>query len=159
MHEKNFVHRDIKPDNFLMGLGQQTPLCHIVDMGLAKYFIDPRTKKHMSKVSGKSLTGTARYVSVNSHKGLEVSRRDDLEAVGYVLVYLYTSSLPWIDLDYDSDDKQYRDIMDMKEGVSAQELCQWCPEEFCEFIEYSRDLHFDQKPDYAYLKGLFEQVA
>jgi serine/threonine protein kinase len=95
MHGKNFVHRDIKPDNFLMGLGETSPVCHVVDMGLAKYFIDPKTKSHISHITGKSLTGTARYVSINSHNGEELSRRDDFEAIGYVLVYFYTGSLPW----------------------------------------------------------------
>lgn len=113
----------------------------------------------MAKITGKSLTGTARYVSINSHRGYEVSRRDDLEAFGYVLVYLYTSSLPWIDMPCDSDDRQYQDIMHLKESVPTRELCEWCPEEFCEFIEYSKDLEFDQRPDYKYLKGLFEQIA
>jgi serine/threonine protein kinase len=95
MHNRNFIHRDIKPDNFLMGLGDNSNLCHIVDMGLAKYFVDPQTKKHISHITGKSLTGTARYVSINSHNGEELSRRDDFEAIGYVLVYFYTGSLPW----------------------------------------------------------------
>lgn len=95
MHSKNFVHRDIKPDNFLMGLGQNSSICHVVDMGLAKYFIDPATKSHIPHITGKSLTGTARYVSIHSHKGEELSRRDDFEAIGYVLVYFYTGSLPW----------------------------------------------------------------
>ena len=95
MHSKEFVHRDVKPDNFLMGLGSNSNLLHVVDMGLAKKYQDHATKKHLPYREGKSLTGTARYASIHSHCGQELSRRDDFEAIGYVLLYFYTGSLPW----------------------------------------------------------------
>jgi serine/threonine protein kinase len=95
MHSKFFIHRDIKPDNFLMGLGEKSSLLHVLDMGLAKRYIDVKTKKHIEFRNDKSLTGTARYASIQSHLGEELSRRDDLEAIGYVLIYLYTGFLPW----------------------------------------------------------------
>jgi serine/threonine protein kinase len=86
MHKKRFVHRDIKPDNFLMGLFDKTSTLHIVDMGLSKSYIDQQTKKHIPHRKDKLLTGTARYASLNSHFGHELSRRDDLEAIGYLLI-------------------------------------------------------------------------
>jgi serine/threonine protein kinase len=95
MHKKKFVHRDIKPDNFLMGLYGNTPILQVVDMGLSKRYIDQSTKEHIPHRKDKSLTGTARYASLNAHKGHELSRRDDFEAIGYVLIYFYTGSLPW----------------------------------------------------------------
>jgi serine/threonine protein kinase len=159
MHSKNFVHRDIKPDNFLMGLGQSSSICHVVDMGLAKYFIDPATKEHIPHITGKSLTGTARYVSIHSHKGEELSRRDDFEAIGYVLIYFYTGSLPWQHLRCSSKDKRYQEIQEMKMSTSLRDLCYGCPHEFIEYFEYCKKLEFKDKPDYTYLKGIFQRIA
>ena len=95
MHSKNFIHRDVKPDNFLMGLKEKSDILHIVDMGLAKKFYDQTTNKHIAYRDDKSLTGTARYASIHSHQGEELSRRDDFEAIGYVLIYFLTGYLPW----------------------------------------------------------------
>jgi len=90
MHSKNFIHRDVKPDNFLMGLSDKSSILHVVDMGLAKRYFDPVTNKHITYRNDKSLTGTARYASIHAHCGEELSRRDDFEAIGYVLIYFYT---------------------------------------------------------------------
>lgn len=95
MHESSFIHRDVKPDNFLMGLGQKSSIVHVVDMGLAKRVFDPDTKKHIAFRNDKSLTGTARYASIHAHLGEELSRRDDLEAIGFVLIYFLKGQLPW----------------------------------------------------------------
>ena len=87
IHNESFIHRDVKPDNFLMGNGQKSVTVHIVDMGLPKRVFDPNKKKHIPFKKDKSLTGTARYASIHAHLGEELSRRDDLEAIGYVLIY------------------------------------------------------------------------
>ena len=89
------MHRDIKPDNFLMGLKEESKSVHVIDMGLCKSYIDPVKNKHIKFVTNKQLTGTARYCSINSHLGYELSRRDDLEALCYLMVYLYVGCLPW----------------------------------------------------------------
>ena len=90
MHSKCFIHRDVKPDNFLMGLNQNSKTLYVVDFGLAKRYYDTATGKHIDYRDDKALTGTARYASIHSHNGEELSRRDDFEAIGYVLIYLTT---------------------------------------------------------------------
>ena len=95
VHVKNFIHRDIKPDNFLMGIGRHCNKLFLVDFGLAKKYRDSRTRQHIPYREDKNLTGTARYASINAHLGIEQSRRDDMESLGYVLMYFNRSTLPW----------------------------------------------------------------
>merc|ERR1711871_1214392 len=112
LHTKNFLHRDIKPDNFLIGLGKKANMVHVIDFGLAKKYRDPKSQQHIPYRENKNLTGTARYASVNTLLGIEQSRRDDLEAIGYVLMYFNRGSLPWQGLKGNSKKEKYDRIME-----------------------------------------------
>ncbi|KAJ1674642.1 serine/threonine protein kinase, partial [Spiromyces aspiralis] len=158
VHSKSFIHRDIKPDNFLMGISRRINLVHIIDFGLAKKYRDPRTHFHIPYRENKNLTGTARYASINTHLGIEQSRRDDLESLGYVLMYFLRGSLPWQGLKAATKKQKYDRIMEKKMSTSTEALCRGFPAEFAIYLNYTRSLRFDDKPDYAYLKCLFRDL-
>jgi hypothetical protein len=158
IHTKNFIHRDIKPDNFLIGLASKAHLIHVIDFGLAKRYRDPRTMQHIAYREDKNLTGTARYASINTHIGIEQCRRDDLESLGFVLLYFLRGSLPWQGLRANTKKQKYEKIMEKKMVTSITQLCDGFPREFVTYFEYCRSLLFEDKPDYTYLRGLFKDL-
>ncbi|XP_063681983.1 casein kinase I-like isoform X9 [Bolinopsis microptera] len=155
VHFKGFIHRDVKPDNFLMGPGKKGNLVYVIDFGLAKRFRCPRTHLHIPYKEHKNLTGTARYASVNTHLGIEQSRRDDLESLGYVLMYFNLGSLPWQGLRAVDKKQKYEKICEKKLSTSVDMLCKGYPAEFATYLNYCRSLRFEDKPDYSYLRQLF----
>jgi len=158
VHTKSFIHRDVKPDNFLIGLGKRQSVIHVIDFGLAKKYRDPRSYQHIPYRENKNLTGTARYASINTHIGIEQSRRDDLESLGYVLMYFIRGSLPWQGLKANTKKQKYERIMDRKMSTSTEQLCKGFATEFRSYFEYCRSLRFEDRPDYAYLKRLFKEL-
>ncbi|KAI3973038.1 hypothetical protein MKX01_019696 [Papaver californicum] len=158
MHSRGFLHRDIKPDNFLMGLGRRANQVYIIDYGLAKKYRDLQTHKHIPYRENKNLTGTARYASVNTHLGVEQSRRDDLESLGYVLMYFLRGSLPWQGLKAGNKKQKYDKISEKKMLTPIEVLCKSYPSEFISYFHYCRSLRFEDKPDYSYLKRLFRDL-
>lgn len=158
VHSKSFLHRDIKPDNFLMGLGRRANQVYIIDFGLAKKYRDPATHQHIPYRENKNLTGTARYASMNTHLGIEQSRRDDLESLGFVLMYFLRGSLPWQGLKAGTKKQKYEKISERKVSTSIEALCRGYPQEFASYFHYCRSLRFDDKPDYAYLKRIFRDL-
>ncbi|KAI8878308.1 casein kinase-like protein I isoform delta [Backusella circina FSU 941] len=158
VHSKNFIHRDIKPDNFVMGIGKRGNQVNIIDFGLAKKYRDSRTHLHIPYRENKNLTGTARYASINTHLGVEQSRRDDLESLGYVLMYFCRGSLPWQGLKATTKKQKYDRIMEKKMTTPTELLCRGFASEFAIYLNYTRSLRFDDKPDYSYLRKLFRDL-
>lgn len=181
IHTKCYIHRDIKPDNFLMGRGNKRNMAFVIDFGLAKLYRDPRTHRHVPYREGKNLTGTARYASINTHMGIEQSRRDDLESLGYVLMYFLRGSLPWQGLKANNKKLKYEKILEKKVSTSTEMLCKNFPckqpytkplfiaadvffmyfgfvAEFRAYFEHVKSLGFEDRPDYDYLKRLFREL-
>ncbi len=152
------MHRDIKPDNFLIGAKKCQYIVYAIDFGLSKPYRDPRTGLHIPYRDKKNLTGTARYASLNTHLGAEQSRRDDLECLGYILLYFLRGSLPWQGLQAKTRKEKYDKIRDKKANTPIDVLCEGFPTEFSAYIKYCRALGFEEDPDYACLRKLFTDL-
>lgn len=154
-HKRSFIHRDIKPDNFVFGLGHNSSLLYMIDLGLAKKYRDLRTHQHENYSEDRGLAGTARYVSINVHLGVEQSCRDDLESLGYVLISLLKGKLPWQDLENCTQGEKYEMMSKAKVATPLEVLCDNLPEEFLTYMTRVKDLRFDEKPPYYALRQLF----
>lgn len=156
LHSKNFIHRDLKPENLLFGVGSNKHVLYMVDYGLAKRYCNGKGE-HIEYVDNKSFTGTARYASVNNHMKIEQSRRDDMESLGYVLVYLFNGSLPWQGIHSSTTRDKYARICEKKLELDTKTLCQNMPPEFVLYFNHVKSLGFEDEPNYKYLAGLFSK--
>ena len=158
IHMKGFLHRDIKPENFSIGLNNKAGNIFMFDYGISSRYIDWKTKQHIEFRDGRSLTGTARYASINVHGGIEPSRRDDLESIAYVLIYFLKGSLPWENVKLNNKSEKYEAILNMKKSIHTCDLCSGIPKEFQLFLDHVRRLEFRDKPDYAFYRDIFRDL-
>ena len=157
IHEKGFLHRDIKPENFVIGLNDKSNLVYLIDYGLSKRYKDKNSGQHIPYRENKQLVGTVRYASVNAHLGIEQSRRDDLEGIGYVLVYFYLGRLPWQNKT-DKGKPLTQKITEKKLTTPPELLCKKMPREFSYYFHYCKNLKFEDRPDYNSLKSMFADL-
>ena len=159
IHDRHIIHRDIKPDNFVMGINKDNANLFLLDFGLAKKYRSSKTLEQYPYIKKKKLTGTARYASIHALEEMEQSRRDDLESVGYVLMYFLRGNLPWQGLKIKSKEDRYKKILDKKKQTTSEQLCKDFPDEFREYLEYSRNLEYTEEPKYEILKNKFYDVV
>ena len=155
IHDRHIIHRDIKPDNFVMGYSDKNARLYLLDFGLAKKYRSSKTLIQYPYIKKKKLTGTARYASIHALEEMEQSRRDDLESAGYVMMYFLRGSLPWQGLKVKVKEDRYKKILEKKKEITSDELCKDFPEEYKYFVDYTRNLGYAENPNYEKLKNNF----
>lgn len=163
LHDNRVIHRDLKPDNFVFGLGKHCNELYLIDFGLSKCYVHPDTHVHIPFQTGKSLIGTPRYASINNHRGIEQSRRDDLESLAYLLLYFLNGRLPWQATEKAKSTVKkttvsFQTIADWKERVSAEDICPGAPKQLIALLQYSQALGFYERPDYSRLRLLLTEL-
>lgn len=153
LHSHHLLHRDIKPENLLIGLEHNSTLIYLIDYGLAKKY--KNKQGHSAYEENLGFIGNQKFCSANALLGIQQSRRDDLEAIGYLLIYFAKGSLPWDDIKATARNDKKEFITKMKTQVTVETLCEGLPEEFSLYMQYVKALGFETKPDYRYLLNLF----
>jgi len=158
VHDNNYIHRDIKPQNFLVGKDSTAKTIYILDFGLAKRYRDEHTHIHIPLKENRNLTGTARYASCNAHNGLEQSRRDDMESIAYVILYFFKGKLPWQGLKCKDKNEKYAKIKEMKMSITPEKLWEGFPNEFAKYLTAVKKLGFEEEPNYKNYIQMFNNL-
>jgi len=154
VHNKGIIHCDIKPENFSIGLKDKR-IIYLIDFGLSKKYRSDRTKRHIQFNITKTMCGTARYASMNALSGLQLSRRDDLESLSYMILYFLLKKLPWQGITAKNLEKRYKKIYDKKAELEKWDKFKELPTQIQNFVKYCRSLGFSQDPDYKLMKSYF----
>ena len=157
VHSKEIIYRDVKPENFLFGK-INPEILYMIDFGLCRKYININTGKHITPKNIGKFTGTSRYASVYAMAGNEQSRRDDIESIGYLLVFLMKTRLPWQGIQGNSHKECYQKLYLMKKYMPIEKLCNGLPKEMIEYLKIAKNLRFEQEPNYNYLKHLFKNI-
>ena len=159
IHEKGYIHRDIKPENFVTGINDDSNTIYIIDFGLSRRYKDKKTGAHTPYRENRQMIGTVRYASINTQIGIEQSRRDDVEAVGYVLVYLALGRLPWQRAGKEKGKGHLAKVLEKKLITPPEILCKKLPKQFAFIFQYIRKLKFEERPDYNMMKCLLADLV
>ncbi|CAK87070.1 unnamed protein product (macronuclear) [Paramecium tetraurelia] len=158
IHNKGVVHRDLKPENVLFGIDDESSKIYVVDFGISKIFRDKNGNIHPFR-DNTSFIGTTRYASIAAHKGFELSRKDDIESLIYVLLYFIKGQLPWQNMQNVSDEERTAKVGEMKMSIDPRELCKDAPIEFAIILEYLKQLQYLSEPNYNLIQQQFEKAA
>ena len=159
LHDKGIIHRDMKPENFVIGRKNKERTIYLIDFGLSKKYINDNNI-HISMKKERNIIGTVRYISMNTHQGFEQSRRDDLESLIYIIIYFIKGELPWQGIKYKTKSEKYSKIFEIKKKstIKGGELCESIPAEFQAIIDYIIGLEFTEKPNYSMIKNIIEMI-
>ena len=158
IHEKGYIHRDIKPENFVTGINDDSNTIYIIDFGLSQRYKDKKTGVHNPYRENRQMIGTVRYASINTQIGIEQSRRDDVEAMGYVLVYLALGRLPWQRAGKEKGKGHLAKVLEKKLITPPEILCKKLPKQFAFIFQYIRKLKYEERPDYNMIKCLLADL-
>ncbi|KAI7870291.1 kinase-like domain-containing protein [Mucor mucedo] len=157
LHDKGILHLDLKPENIAIGANENDRnTVYLLDFGLSKYYRNG--KSHIPAAKKVPFKGTICFASVNAHKKLQQSRRDDIESLVYVIVYLMKGSLPWIDFKNNYKGSKHRQVLKEKEKLTSNQLCNGLEVEFAKILDYAKSLSFTQKPDYKFVQQLLDRI-
>jgi len=159
-HKKQYLHRDVKPDNFMMGLGDKANQVYVIDLGLTKKITRQRfSVGQISSTLVHPMVGTVRYAGIHAHLGHEEGARDDLESLAYVWAFFLRGSLPWQGVEARNRDEKFARIRDMKKLTKAAELFEGFPHEFERYLDYVRAMRKDELPNYQRVRDVFRKLA
>ena len=159
IHDYGIIHRDLKPENFLVSTNTREGIIYLIDFGLSKKILNPKTKEHIPYKTNRPLMGTAVYTSLNSHQGFEQSRRDDLESLAYIIIYFYYGELPWSNLKVKTKEELFQKTFEIKSNYKDSEEFKKLPYELSDLLNYCYHLEYEEKPNYHYIKSLADRMT